>query len=139
MRDAEGLFEKKEAYRDFDVRFMRNPVNGDVVTLTTEESIKQSVKLLILTALYERPYQPRIGTRLASALFELYNPDLVELVRKEVRECLELYEPRVVVQNVDVGSVAENLDSNSIRVHVSYLIVGKVRRVEQEIILRRIR
>lgn len=139
MRNKEGLFVRQEAYRDFDVAFRINPINSDIISLNTVDSIKQSVKLLVLTSFYERPYKPRIGTRLAGSLFELYDLDMISSIKNEIKEVIKTYESRVVVQDVIVQSPEESLDSNSINVRVEYLIVGKVGIIQQQILLKRIR
>lgn len=136
MRDLEGLFEKQEAYRDIDIRFRRNPVTNDVVSLNSIESIKQSVRLLVLTNFYERPMQPKIGTRIRSSLFELFDLNLVDMIQKEIRGILDRFEPRVQVKEVEV---TEKPNDHTLDVRIVYLIYGRVQRVEQVINLQRVR
>lgn len=137
-RDAEGLFSAQESYNDFDVRFTMNPVTRDVVTLGTIGSIEQSVRLLVMTAFYERAYRPYLGTVLASALFENVGSTVIAALPTLLTTYINSYEPRVVVQKINVSS-DNQLDGNTILVDVSYLIVGKMKVFDQQITLKRVR
>ena len=57
-------------YSDLDLDFTRNPVTSDVVKLTDVEAVKRSVKNLIQTNHYERPFHPEIGSDVRALLFE---------------------------------------------------------------------
>ena len=55
-------------YSDLDLDFTRNPVTSDVVKLTDVEAVKRSVKNLIQTNHYERPFHPEIGSDVRALL-----------------------------------------------------------------------
>lgn len=139
MRDIESLFEKKETYRDFDIRFMKNPVNNDVVTLNTVDSIKQSIRLLVQTSFHDHPMYPRVGTRIRASLFELFNTGVTEGVKQEIINVISTYEPRVVLKSIVVDTSPRILDANELRVHIEYIIYGGVQRIAQTITLQRVR
>ena len=64
------LQKKKIVYSDFDINFDIHPLTGDIPRITNEESVKRSIRNIILTGLYERPYEPTVGSNLASVLFD---------------------------------------------------------------------
>lgn len=139
MRDLESLFEKKETYRDFDIRFIKNPVNNDVVTLSTVDSIKQSIRLLVQTSFHDHPMYPRIGTRIRASLFELFHTGVTDGIKQEIINVIGTFEPRVVLKSVTVDTSPYILDANELRVHIEYIIYGGVQRVAQVITLQRVR
>ena len=51
----------KNAYSDLDILFRKHPQTGDVVVRTDAEAVKRSVKNIILTNHYERPFKPNFG------------------------------------------------------------------------------
>ena len=62
--DATNTNESKRAnriYKDLDLDFGRNRCTNDVNRLTDVEAVKRSVRNLINTNHYERPFHPEIG------------------------------------------------------------------------------
>ena len=57
-------------YKDFDISFQRNASTGDIYTVTDNDAVKRSVKLLVTTALGEKLFHPEIGSSVYSSLFE---------------------------------------------------------------------
>jgi len=63
--DAGSLNKSKRAtkqYRDLDLDFGRNSVTNDVNKLTDIEAVKRSVRNLINTSHFDRPFHPEIGS-----------------------------------------------------------------------------
>ena len=58
-------------YKDLDLSFGRNTVTNDVNKLTDVEAVKRSVRNLINTSHFERPFHPEIGSSVRALLFEL--------------------------------------------------------------------
>ena len=61
---------KQEFYSDFMNNFVKHPVNNSLARLTNEESVKQSIRNLILTNVGERMFEPDVGSTVNNALFE---------------------------------------------------------------------
>ena len=59
------------AFKDINLSFKRHPVTNDVVTIRDEDAIKRSVKNIVFTILGEKPFQPRFGSVVTQALFDL--------------------------------------------------------------------
>ena len=109
------------AFKDINLSFKRHPVTNDVVTIRDEDAIKRSVKNIIFTILGEKPFEPRFGSIVNEALFELnttYNDILIE---DEIKSSLLKFEPRIA--NLDV-TVTVAPDTNEMNCTVQYDIVG---------------
>ena len=69
-------------YSDFNLLFSSHPVTGDVARKNDEEAVKQSLRNLISTRHYERPFHPEIGCQIHGLLFENFNPVTAQVMRK---------------------------------------------------------
>jgi phage baseplate assembly protein W len=118
---SEFLGKVSRSFKDLSFNFTKNPITNDVVVLKNEESIKQSVKNLVLTQINERPFRPLLGTNTKSFLFELGPSVAANSLIDEIEQVLNQYEPRIQLERIDVDSVDE---SNEFEVVIDYMIVG---------------
>lgn len=123
-------------YRDLDLDFFAHPTTKDVQKKTGTEAIKRSVRNLIFTNFYDRPFQSYIGSDVRALLFENANPFTAVLLQDAIILCLQNFEPRVKVQNV---VVSEDIDNHAYNVRLEYVILNKELPVVQTIFLERIR
>jgi phage baseplate assembly protein W len=99
--DKYSLEQKKtEIYSDFLNSFEQNPLTGLLARVTNEESVKQSLKNIILTNVGERFYDSNKGSKIKQSLFELYDPGTIEIIQIQLSEAIAAYEPRAVIQNI---------------------------------------
>jgi phage baseplate assembly protein W len=108
-------------FTDLDLNFLAHPVTKDVTTKTDEQAIKASIRNLILTSNYEKPFHPEIGSPIKSLLFEPASPILSVLIEKAIHQTVDNYEPRVRLTNVTANL---SPDSNSVYVTVEFVIVN---------------
>ena len=109
------------AFKDINFSFKRHPVTNDVVTIRDEDAIKRSVKNIVFTILGEKPFQPRFGSVVTQALFDL-STNLNEIrVTDEIKTALSLYEPRIGNIEVVVRVIP---DTNEMNASVQYRIIG---------------
>jgi phage baseplate assembly protein W len=87
-------------YSDLDLDFRVNPSNGDVSKKYDEEAIKRSVRNLVLTHFYDRPFRSGIGSSVTKLLFEPINPFTRALIEKACTEVITNFEPRVSLISV---------------------------------------
>lgn len=129
----------KSQYRDIDLNLTINPLTNDVSTLSTNQSIHQSVKNLILIGFYEKWFEPKIGNYVPSMLFELYIDEYVMIVKDSIAAIIRDYEPRVLIRDPfsDITISSEDLDDNGIRVRIEYLIIGKNTRQATDVYVQR--
>ena len=137
--DSKASTSKKRVnriYSDLDLDFTRNPVTGDVVKLVDVDAVKRSVKNLIQTNHYERPFHPEIGSDVRSMLFEPMTPLTALNLQRKVAEVLNNFEPRINLQQV---LASPDLDRNSYALKIMFYIIGSNQPIEVETFLERLR
>jgi hypothetical protein len=97
-------------YTDFNLLFTSHPVTADVTVKNEEEAVKQSLRNLISTRNYERPFHPEIGCQIHGLLFENFNPVTVQVMKKTIIDTIDKFEPRVTVLEVKISEKADNND-----------------------------
>lgn len=89
---------------DFDLKFKRHPVTGDLVQRNDTNAILQSVRNLVLTATGDWKAEQGIGAGVDSLLGENFNNVLGLLkVKQNITFQLEQFEPRIELKAVDVS------------------------------------
>lgn len=123
-------------FSDLDLSFMRHPVTQDVSRKYDEEAIKQSVKNLVLTQNYERPFHSEIGSQVMGLLFEPSSPMLAVMLKKTITDTITNFEPRVNLKSVDVTFSPDN---NEVYVSIYFTIINTTRPVQVTLLLTRTR
>tara|TARA_R100000005_G_C4994155_1_gene201167 strand:+ start:405 stop:839 length:435 start_codon:yes stop_codon:yes gene_type:complete len=80
-----------------------------------KEVVYQNLRQLLLTQKGERVMYPDYGTNLKAALFEPLTGSLLEELNRDIRNVIQVYEPRVFVKDLKVVQGPES-DPNSIYV-----------------------
>ena len=108
-------------FRDIDLDFNRNAVTNDVNVVEDVIAIKRSVKNLIQTNFYERPFHPELGCGIRELLFENFTPMTKVFLQRKIEEVLVNYEPRIQLQNVGVD---DDQDKNRLVVDIYFYVTG---------------
>ena len=108
-------------YKDIDMDFVRNSVTNDVNTVENVNAVKRSLRNLIQTNFYERPFQPELGCGIRELLFENFTPMTKVFLERKIEEVIVNYEPRVELQNV---AVDDDQDKNRLVVDIYFYVVG---------------
>ena len=108
-------------FRDLDLSFGRNIVTNDVNTVEDIVAIKRSVKNLVQTNFYERPFHPELGCGVKQLLFENFTPLTAIFMKRKIEEVLINYEPRINLTNV---AVDDDQDRNRLVVDIYFRIIG---------------
>jgi len=106
-------------YSDIDFTFTRKPVVGDVALSYDEMAVVRSVRNLLLTKHYEKPFNPDIGSNIDAILFEPISPITATTLEKEVESVITNYEKRAQLKEV---IVAPYPDKNAYDVTISFYI-----------------
>lgn len=106
---------------DIDLNFGKHPVNNDVSRKFDDSAIKQSIRSLILTRNFERPFHSEIGSPITGLLFESVSPGTAQLIKKVIEQTIINFEPRVVLLDVQVKFSPDN---NSVYCSIEYRIVN---------------
>ena len=108
-------------FRDIDLDFNRNTVTNDVNVVEDVIAIKRSVKNLVQTNFYERPFHPELGCGVRGLLFENFTPLTVVYMKRKIEEVLTSYEPRISLTAVNVD---DDQDRNRLVVDIHFRIIG---------------
>lgn len=131
-----SLVSREPDYADLDLDFVMNPSTGDVNILTGAQSIKRSVRNLVLTNFYERKFQSNVGSDTNALLFDLITPLTAVYLQDAISAVINNFEPRVKLQNV---TVSEDADNYAFNVTLEYTILNRDLPVVSTIFLERIR
>jgi len=123
-------------YTDLDLDFGRNIVTNDVNKLTDVEAVKRSVRNLINTSHYERPFHPEIGSNVRSILFEPVSPLTALNLQRKVQEVLDNFEPRIKLVQI---IARPDIDRNRYDLRIMFYVVGNSAPVTVETFLERLR
>ena len=123
-------------YKDLDLDFGRNSTTNDVNKLTDVEAVKRSVRNLINTSHYDRPFHPEIGSSVRGLLFEPITPLTSLNLQRKVEEVLTNFEPRIRL--VQVLS-RPDADLNRYSLRISLYVIGTTLPVTVETFLERLR
>lgn len=123
-------------FKDLDLNFTAHPVTGDVTRKYDEEAIKRSIRNLLMTNNYERPFHSDIGSQIRAMLFEPVSPMMAASMKRIITNTIETYEPRAVLNDV---SVTISPDNNAAYVSVVFTIVNTFSPVKLDVIIERTR
>jgi phage baseplate assembly protein W len=123
-------------FRDLDLNFNAHPITGDLVYLKDADAIKRSVRNLIRTGIYERFYQPNLGSGITQLLFEPINPLTQASIEQSIRATISRHEPRVSIIEILVN-VAPDLNGYNVRLTFSVDNLSEF--LEVDIFLERVR
>ena len=110
----------KDIYSDLDIFFRKHPITGDVVRKTDTDAIKRSVRNIVLTNKFERPFKPNFGGSIRNLLFELNTDRQLNRMKITLAKEIEILEPRV--NNVQVA--LSNQDNNKLDMTIFYNITN---------------
>ena len=119
--DASSQNEKRSSrvYKDLNLNFTKNPVTGDIATLSDVNAVKRSVRNLLLTNHYDKPFHPEIGSNIPYLLFENFGPITGNQLARQIEEMITTYEPRANVEAVECFPVS---DSNRYDVRIYFYV-----------------
>lgn len=123
-------------FSDLDLNFTKHPVTGDISRRYDENAVKSSLKNLILTSNYERPFHSELGSQVRALLFEPATPMTRALLERSIEDLISNYEPRVEL--IDVQANVSD-DNNAVYVRVEFKIVNTERPLTLDIALERTR
>ena len=126
----------QKIYSDLDLTFRRLPVTNDVALSYDDQSVIRSVRNLLLTGFYERPFQPNLGSNLNKLLFEPADQLTSNLIENEVRNVISNFEPRVTINLINVTITP---DENSFNLSMTFFVGNNTRATTVTLLLQRSR
>jgi phage baseplate assembly protein W len=127
---------KEPIFKDIPLSFTAHPVTGNVKALVNRDAVKQSVKNIVLTNFYERPYSPNLGGNILSQLFENMDPITEYNIAKNIRQALDNYEPRAIVDEIKSDFYQ---DENAINITITFRVRNDAEPISVNVLLDRVR
>ncbi len=131
-----NIVARKNDYSDLDLDFLPHPTTKDVVKKTGIESIKRSIRNLIMTNFYDRPFQSYIGSNALKLLFDNATPITANFLNNAIRETITNFEPRVRIEDLRVSF---DLDNNGYNVTLYIVVLNRNEPAVINLFLERIR
>jgi len=123
-------------YVDIDLDFGRNSVTNDIVRVEDVNAVKRSVRNLVQTNFYERPFHPELGCGVRELLFENFTPLTRIFLQRKIEEVITNYEPRASIEQV---AVDDDQDKNRLVVDIYFYVQGVTDPVVVTAFLQRLR
>ena len=136
MPEIPTTFTKTRPYKDVSLTFGRNVVTSDVVTVSGEDAVKRSIKLLLMSRAGETPFFPEFGSHIFRLLFEPIDPITTVLLQHEIQATIEAYEPRVNIRRL---TATPSSDEQGYDIDCLFSIVNQVAPVTLTLYLSRLR
>ena len=121
-------------YSDLDLTFNRQPVSGDVSMVFDSRAVINSVKYLLLTNFYERPWQPTLGSNITNLLFEPVESDTESIIKEEITNVINNFEPRVTIEKITVSA---NQQEDGYDISLSFFIGNSTQPTQISVFLER--
>ena len=124
-------------YVDLDLFFGRKSSNSDIQDLTNVKSVKRSIRNLILTNHFEKPFHPEIGSGVRDMLFENMTPVTSHILARKIEDVILNFEPRARLVGVRAEPI---LDRNTYEVTIEFYVVNQpTELVDLSVMLERLR
>lgn len=114
---------RKSKFVDIDLNLSLHPISADIGKRVDGNSIATSIKNLVLTNMYDRPFHPEINSNVTSLLFENFNSNTAEIIKRSIRYTIENFEPRAEIVYINIDA---DPDSNDLTVELAFNIVGLI-------------
>ena len=122
-------------HSDLKTSFAKHPITGRLSNVTNIEEVKQSVKNIVLSNHFERPYLPNYGGNVLTQVFENADSFTEYQVSKDIRLAIENYEPRAIVDDIVVSTD----DLNELRVKIVFRMRNVKKPIELIVMVERVR
>ena len=133
---ATTKIESDRTFRDLDLNFTIHPVKKDINRHVGDMAVINSIKNLVLTNHYERPFQPDIGSNIRRLLFENMDTITASSIEREIEQTISNYEPRARVSRIN--AIAD-FDRNGFKVEMEFFVINRTDPITINFFLERIR
>lgn len=128
--------QNKVFFSDFLFDFKKHPVSNDLLVVTNEQSVLNSLKKILKTNHYEIPYNPTFGANISHYLFENFTQITKNQIETDIRFAIQNFEKRVTILDLVVNG---NPDENFIEITLTFSIINSLDPITLTTTLTRIR
>ena len=133
---AQITISRQPDYKDLDLDFMINPITGDINKKTGTDAVKRSIRNLIFTNYYERPFKSSLGSDVTRLLFDNVDVLTASFIEDAIIRLINNFEPRARLNSVRVTA---DYDNNGFGVEIQYTVVNTETPATFNLFLERIR
>jgi phage baseplate assembly protein W len=109
-------------------------VTGDIALSYDQQSVIRSIRNLLLTNHYERPFNPDLGSNMNALLFEPISPMTSTQLEATIRTTINNYEPRAILKNITVQALP---NQNAYNVTITFFLENATQATTISVILER--
>ena len=123
-KDAQGqndIERNVRQYTDLDLFFTKKATSKDISKVTDIQAVKRSIRNLVLTNHYEKPFHPEIGSGVRGILFEPMTPLTAHILTRKIEDVIVNFEPRARLISV---RAQPNLDRNEYECTIEFFVVN---------------
>lgn len=133
---AQITISRQPDYSDLDLDFQINPITGDINKKNGTDAVKRSIRNLIFTNYYERPFKSNLGSDVPRLLFDNVDVMTASFIEDAIIRLINKFEPRARLNSVRVTA---DYDNNGFGVEVQYTVVNTETPATFNLFLERIR
>ena len=108
-------------FKDSSMTFQTNPLTSDLIVLKNENAIARSVRNIVFTIPGEKFFDETFGSNINRSLFDNIDEISSLIIRDQISESIERFEPRVRLVEV---KVSPDFDNNAFDAVITYEIIG---------------
>lgn len=123
-------------YADLDLDFQINPITKDINRKIGPDAVKRSIRNLIFTNYYERPFKSYIGSDVPRLLFDNVDPLTGMYLEDAIKLLINNFEPRVRLNKVDATA---DIDNHGFNITISFTVINREQPAQISIFLEKIR
>ena len=110
-----------KGFKDISMTFQSNPLNSDLIAIKNENAIARSLRNIVFTTPGEKFFNESFGSKITESVFENIDEINATVIADEIREAIDIYEPRVELDSV---KAYPDFDNNGFDVIITYDVVG---------------
>jgi phage baseplate assembly protein W len=111
----------QEFYSDFSKNLEQIPGRTDLSRRINENSVRESIRNIVLTNKGERLFQPDFGCDINASLFENIDANTIVILKDNIGKAINNYEPRCVVKAVEIIA---DIDTNNVQVSILFSVIN---------------
>lgn len=136
LSDTNVPARKDKLFADFKLNFDVHPGSNDLQVVYDVDAVKRSIVNIIRTSIYERPFQPTVGSLVNYLLFDQMNAQSLLMGRQVISNAIKAHEPRAKLHDVVLSPAP---DENGVNVTIVFSVLNNQATTTLELLLNKVR